>query len=119
MTLHVSFAVTMVWEQNYDPLHNVFLSTILAALPVVVLLGTIAFLKIRIHFAALIGLAVSLAVAMGVFHMPARPAVATAIYGAAYGLFPIGWIILNLIFLYQLTVDIGLFAVLRGNLASL
>src|ERR1041384_3167690 len=109
----------MIWEQNYDPLHNVFLSTLIAALPVVVLLGTIAFLKIRIHFAALIGLAVSLIVAMAVFRMPGKAAAATAVYGAAYGLFPIGWIILNLIFLYQLTVDKGLFAVLRGNLARL
>jgi lactate permease len=109
----------MIWEQNYDPLHNVFLSTLVAAVPVVVLLGMIAFLKVRIHFAALIGLAVSLAIAIGVFQMPGKAAAATAIYGAAYGLFPIGWIILNLIFLYQLTVDKGLFAVLRGNLASL
>lgn len=109
----------MIWEQNYDPLHNVFLSTVVAAVPIVVLLGTIAFLKIRIHYAALIGLAVSLLIATAVFHMPGKAAAATAVYGAAYGLFPIGWIILNLIFLYQLTVNKGLFAVLRGNLASL
>ena len=109
----------MIWEQDYNPLHNVLLSTLVAAIPVVVLLGIIAFLHIRIHFAALIGLAVSLLIAVGVFHMPGKAAAATAIYGAAYGLFPIGWIILNLIFLYQLTVDKGLFAALRGNLASL
>jgi lactate permease len=109
----------MIWEQNYDPLHSVLLSTLVAAVPVVVLLGTIAFLKIQIHFAALIGLAVSLLVAIGVFHMPGKAAAATAIYGAAYGLMPIGWIILNLIFLYQLTVNKGLFDVLRGNLASI
>jgi len=109
----------MLWEQNYDPLRNVFLSTLVAALPVVVLLGTIAFLKVRIHFAALIGLFVALAVAIFVFKMPAKAAAATTVYGAAYGLFPIGWIILNLIFLYQLTVNKGLFAMLRGNLATL
>ena len=109
----------MNWAQNYDPLHNVFLSTLVAAVPIVVLLGTIAFLKIRIHYAALIGLAVSLLIAIGVFHMPGKAAAATAIYGAAYGLLPIGWIILNLIFLYQLTVNKGLFDVLRGNLASI
>ena len=109
----------MIWEQNYDPLHSPLLSTLVAAIPIVVLLGTIAFLKIRIHYAALLGLAISLLVAVLVFHMPAAAATATAFYGAAYGLFPIGWIILNLIFLYQLTVDKGLFAVLRGNLASL
>src|ERR1041385_2529219 len=109
----------MTWLQNYDPLNNVFLSTLVAALPVVVLLGSIAVLRIRIHFAALLGLGVALAVALFVFQMPGKAAAATAIYGAAYGLFPIGWIILNLIFLYQLTVDKGLFAVLRGNLASI
>src|ERR1043166_761312 len=109
----------MPWLQNYDPLHNVFLSTLMAALPVVVLLASIAWLHIRIHYAALIGLALALLIAVFVYHMPVKSATATTIYGAAYGLFPIGWIILNLIFLYQLTVNRGLFAVLRGNLASL
>ena len=109
----------MIWEQNYDPLHSPLLSTLVAAIPIVVLLGTIAFLKIRIHYAALLGLAISLLVAVLVFHMPAAAATATAFYGAAYGLFPIGWIILNLIFLYQLTVDKGHFDTLRASLAQL
>ncbi len=107
------------WPQNYDPLGNALLSTLIAALPVVVLLGAIAWLEIKIHLAALLGLGVALAVALFAFHMPVDAALATAGYGAAYGLFPIGWIILNLIFLYQLTVDKGLFAVLRGSLAHL
>jgi len=106
------------WPQNYDPLGNVFWSTMVAALPVVFLLSAIAWLKIRIHYAALLGLVVALAVAIFGFKMPVTAAAATTAYGAAYGLFPIGWIILNLIFLYQLTVDRGLFAVLRGNLAA-
>ncbi|MFZ9933554.1 MAG: L-lactate permease [Chthoniobacterales bacterium] len=108
-----------VWPQNYDPFGNALLSTLVAALPVVVLLGSIAWLEIRIHLAAMLGLGVALAVALFAFGMPPLTAVATAGYGAAYGLFPIGWIILNLIFLYQLTVDKGLFAVLRGNLAGI
>ena len=107
------------WAQNYDPLGSALLSTLVAALPVVVLLGAIAWLEIRIHIAALIGLAVALFVAVAVYHMPASAAAATTLYGAAYGMFPIGWIILNLIFLYQLTVDAGLFTILRGNLARL
>jgi lactate permease len=109
----------MEWLQNYNPLGQAWLSTIVAALPVVVLLGLIAWLEVRIHLAALIGLAVALAIALFVYGMPAASALATTVYGAAYGLFPIGWIILNLIFLYQLTVKRGLFAVLRSNLAGI
>jgi lactate permease len=109
----------MHWTQNYDPLGHVVLSTAVAALPVVVLLSAIALLKMRIHFAALLGLAVALGVALAVYRMPVSAAVATTIYGAAYGLFPIGWIILNLIFLYRLTVEKGLFVVLRNSLATL
>jgi lactate permease len=108
----------MVWTQNYDPLHNPAFSTLLAALPLVVLLGSIAILRIRVHLSAGLGLVVALLIALGVFRMPAGPATATVVYGAAFGLFPIGWIILNVIFLYQLTVQRGLFAVLRDSLAT-
>lgn len=109
----------MEWLQNYDPLHSAWISTFVAALPVVVLLTLIAVLEIRIHLAALIGLGFALVTALWVYKMPAGAAFATTIYGAAYGLFPIGWIILNLIFLYDLTVKRGLFAVLRSSLAGL
>src|SRR5438552_8677855 len=109
----------MQWFQNYNPLRNWALSTVVAALPVVVLLGSIAFLKMRIHFAALLGLLVALAVSVFAFGMPTLAAAATTVYGAAYGLFPIGWIILNLIFLYQLTVNKGYFTILRSSLATL
>jgi lactate permease len=109
----------MEWTQNYDPFHNAFLSTAVAALPVVVLLTSIALLGIRIHIAALAGLAVALGVAIAGFGMPIKMAGISAIFGAAYGLFPIGWIILNLIFLYQLTVDKGHFDTLRASLANL
>lgn len=109
----------MTWLQNYDPLHNVALSTAVAALPIVVLLSAIGVFKIRIHFAALLGLAIALTIAIFVFGMPAGAAAATAVYGAGFGLFPIGWIILNLIFLYQLTVDRGLFSLLRDSLAGI
>src|SRR5216117_1632190 len=106
------------WLQNYDPLGNVFLSTIVAALPVVVLLTAIAFFHVRIHLSALLGLAVALTVALFAYDMPLQAAAATTLYGALYGVFPIGWIILNLIFLYQLTVKKGLFEVLRDSLGS-
>ncbi len=107
-----------VWLQQYNPLHNQIASTLVAAAPVVVLLGCIALLKLRIHFSALLGLAVALAVALLAYGMPVRIAAATTAYGVAFGLFPIGWIILNVIFLYRLTVERGLFAILRDSLAS-
>ncbi len=107
----------MIWQQNYDPLHQALLSSLVAAVPLVVLLGSIALLRIRVHGAALVALAVALAIAVGVFRMPTRTAAAATIYGAAFGLFPIGWIILNILFLYQLTVQRGLFDTLRESLA--
>jgi len=110
---------TMTWPQLYNPTGNTVLSTVWAALPVVVLLGAIAWLHIRVHLAAWVGLGVAMGIALGIYHMPVSAALGATVYGAAYGLFPIGWIILNLIFLYQLTVQRGLFAVLRGSLATL
>lgn len=106
------------WPQNYDPLNNAWLSSIAASLPLVALLGSIALLRIRIHLAAFVGLTVALVLALAIYKMPTDAAVATTIYGAAFGLFPIGWIVLNVIFLYQLTVKRGLFEVLRDSLAT-
>jgi lactate permease len=82
------------------------------------LLGSIAWLRLRIHFAALLGLGVALVVALFVYKMPAKLAGLTTIYGAMFGVFPIGWIILNVIFVYQLTVKRGHFEVLRNSLAA-
>lgn len=84
-----------------------------------VLLGTLAFLHIKAHYAALLGLATTLLCAIWIFHMPARMAAKTALLGAGYGLLPIGWIILNIIFMYQLTCDSGLFKILQQSLMNI
>jgi lactate permease len=94
-------------------------STAIAAVPVVVLLGCIAFLKMKAHVAALLGIASSLAIAILAFGMPTGMATRAAAFGAAYGLMPIGWIILNVIFLYRLTEQRGQFRILQDSIAGI
>jgi len=108
----------MTWSQNYAPLGGLALSTVVAALPVVVLLGLLAFWHVRAHVAAMAALALALLTAILAYGMPAPLALAAAGYGAAFGLLPIGWLILNAIFIYQLSVETGQFKVLQNQVAG-
>jgi lactate permease len=108
----------MNWQQNYDPLHGP-LSPIVAALPLVILLGLLALRRVPAYAAALAGLGAALAVAIGVVDMPAPMAGRAALLGVAYGLLPIGWIVLNVIFLYRLTEERGVFVALRRAITGI
>ena len=108
----------MPWLQTYDPLHGP-LSTLAAALPLVVLLGLLASRRIPAYAAALAGLAAALAVAIGVIGMPAGLGARAALLGAAYGMLPIGWIVLNVIFLYRITEERGVFIALQRTIAGI
>ena len=109
----------MTWTQVYDPLGHWWLSTLVAAIPVLVLLGALGALRIKAHYAALLGLAASLLIAVGVFGMPFKMGVMAGIYGMCYGLFPIGWIILNVIFMYDLNCEAGRFKILQDSLMGI
>ncbi len=109
----------MLWSHNYDPFNNLVLSTLVAALPVITLLGLLAFWHVRAHLAALAGLIVALVVAIMVFHMPAQLALSACGLGAVFGLFPIGWIVVNAIFIYQISVETGQFESLKKQIAGL
>jgi lactate permease len=107
------------WTQDYNPTGSAVLSTVLAAAPIVVLLGLLGLRGWSAPRAAVAGLATALAVAVLVFGMPWTSALAAAGAGACFGLFPIGWIVLNAVFLYALTVEAGEFDKVKRSVAAL
>jgi len=103
----------MIWSQVYNPFNNTVLSTIAAALPVVTLLVLIASGKVKAHLAAIAALIVANVIAIFVFTMPANMSIRASLLGVVAGFFPIGWIVLNVIFLYRVTVATGRFDLLQ------
>jgi lactate permease len=108
----------MMWNQIYNPLNSTFLSTCAAALPVVTLLVLIASNRVKAHIAAVIALIVANLVAIVIFTMPADMSLRASVLGAVTGFFPIGWIVLNVIFLYRLTVERGVFETLQTTIGG-
>jgi lactate permease len=109
----------MIWQQVYDPFGNMIVSTVLAAVPVVVMLVCLGFLHIKAHIAAGLGLLSAIAIAVLAYGMPAGMAGNAAFYGGLTGLLPIGWIVLNIIFLQQLAEQNGSFKILQDSLSGI
>jgi lactate permease len=109
----------MTWTQLYDPLGHWWLSTLVAALPIVILLGLLAGLKIRPHSCAIAGATSAVLCAIFIFGMPAKLAVTSLFYGAAFGLIKIVWIVIAAVFLYDISVATGQFEIMKLSVASI
>src|ERR1700736_2057410 len=107
-----------MWNQVYNPFNNVPLSTIAAAMPVVTLLALIASGKVKAHIAAIVALIVANLIAIYIFTMPANMSLRATVLCAVTGFFPSGWIVLNVIFLYRLTVEKGAFEILQQTIGG-
>ena len=114
-----TFDVPVTWTQVYDPAGHWFLSTVVAALPVIVLLGLLAGLRMPAHLSAAAGAATGVIVAIVVFKMPALLAVSSFFYGAAFGLLKIVWIVVAAVFLYDISVETGQFEIMKQSVAAI
>ena len=109
----------MQWTQIYDPLGHWWLSTLVAALPIVVLFGLLAGLKVKPHWCAIAGAATAVAVAIIFFKMPATLAALSFGYGVAFGVLKIAWIVLAAVYLYDISVETGQFEIMKESVAGI
>src|SRR3989441_11737436 len=109
----------MAWTQVYDPLHNWILSTLVAALPILVLFGLLAGLRVKPHWCAIAGAGTAVAVAVLIFGMPFPLAGMSFLYGGAFGVLKIAWIVLAAVYLYDISVFTGQFEIMKESVAGI
>ncbi|MEW6426197.1 MAG: lactate permease LctP family transporter [Bacillota bacterium] len=109
----------MPWTQTLNPLGNLGLSALVAAVPIIFFLLALAGLRLKGYLAALLTVGLALLVAVFFHGMPVNLALLSTLYGALFGLWPIGWIVVTAVFLYNLTVETGQFKVIKDSIASL
>ena len=109
----------MTWTQVYDPLHSWILSTLVAALPILVLFGLLAGLRVKPHWCAIAGAATAVLVAVLVFGMPVSLAGMSFLYGVAFGVLKIAWIVLAAVYLYDVSVRTGQFEIMKESVAGI
>jgi lactate permease len=109
----------MQWTQIYDPLGHWWLSTLIAALPIIVLFGLLAGLKVKPHWCAIAGASTAVAVAIIFFKMPPTLAALSFGYGVAFGVLKIAWIVLAAVYLYDISVETGQFEIMKESVAGI
>src|SRR5437588_1075582 len=109
----------MTWTQVYDPFGHWWLSTLVAALPIIVLFALLAGLRVRPHLSALAGAATAVIAAIIVFHMPVSLASMSFIYGVGFGILKIAWIVLAAVYLYDISVETGQFEIMKHYVAGI
>src|SRR6188474_3571665 len=107
----------MSWTQSIDPLHNLLLSALVAAIPVI-LIFWLLIKKVKGYIASLLTVCLAILLAIVVYGMPLKLALLSALHGALYGLFPICWVIIGAVFLFNLTVNSGQFEIIKNFMAS-
>src|SRR6201993_3357359 len=107
------------WTQIYDPFGHWWLSTIVAALPIIVLFGMLAGLKVKPHWCAIAGASTAVAVAIIFFKMPPTLAAISFGYGVAFGVLKIAWIVLAAVYLYDISVETGQFEIMKESVAGI
>ena len=108
-----------VWQQVYDPIGNIWLSSSIAALPIAFFFFALIKLKLKGHLAATITVGIALLVALFLYRMPVDRALAAVVYGFFYGLWPIAWIIIAAVFVYKISVKTGQFDIIRSSILSI
>lgn len=109
----------MTWTMNVDPLGNLALSALVAAVPIIFLFIALTVLKMKGHWAAIVATALAVSVAAVVYGMPAQLAGLSVVYGALFGLFPVCWIVITALFIYNMSVKTGQFEVIKNSLATI
>ena len=107
-----------IWSQNYDPAGNVWVSALVALIPIIFFFLALTKLRLKGYVAGTITVALSLAVALLFYRMPVANALAAGVYGFFYGLWPIAWIIVAAVFLYKISVKTGQFDIIRSSILS-
>ena len=109
---------TQAWLQNYDPVGNIWLSALVALIPIVFFFLALTKLRLKGYVAGTITVLLALAVALFFYRMPVTAALASVVYGFFYGLWPIAWIIVAAVFLYKISVKTGQFEIIRASILS-